>query len=182
MARGAADRLETAQSSGRPEPRSLFGHVLLQGAMCAAAVQDAPTVRDLLREAAGAASHLGEDRNDYYTAFGPTNVLIHEVAAMVELREWTTAVDAVQRIDRNRLASLPKERRANHLLDVARAYSLGGQRDDALSALLQADELAPREIRCRPIARELITDLMRRARSWPSLELERLAVSAGIPA
>jgi transcriptional regulator with XRE-family HTH domain len=92
------------------------------------------------------------------------------------------AIEAAGRIDPSRLMMLPKERRANHLLDVALAYSLGGKRDEALWSLLEADELAPREIRCRPVARDLIADLVRRARNRPSLELQRLAARAGVPA
>ncbi len=180
MARRAADRLSDGPESS--PTTSLYGHLLLQGAMCAATSGDASSVRELLNEAARVAVRLGADRNDCYTAFGPTNVLIHEVAAMVELREWGPATDAAARIDPARLGALPKERRANHLLDVARAHSLGGRRDEALAYLLEADALAPREIRCRPIAVDLIADLLRRARSRPSADLLRLAARAGIPA
>ena len=180
MARRAADITSVVQASGPIEARSMYGHLLLQGAMCAAAVGDAASVRDFLHESRQVAARLGGDRNDYYTAFGPTNVLIHEVAAMVELREWASAIEAAGRIDPSRLMMLPKERRANHLLDVALAYSLAGKRDEALWSLLEADELAPREIRCRPVARDLIADLGRRTRSRPSFELQRLAARAGV--
>jgi transcriptional regulator with XRE-family HTH domain len=181
VARGAADRLAAALPSGQPGAYSLYGHLLLQGAMCAAAAENASGVQHFLREAKDAAARLGSDRNDFYTAFGPTNVLIHEVAALVELREWAPAIDVAAQIDPTRFAALPRERRANHLLGVARAHSLGGERDEALCALLEAEGLAPSEVRCRPAAHDLVTDLVRRARNRPSLNLQRLAARAGVP-
>ena len=181
-AQRAADDLASGGDASRPEVRSLFGHTLLQGAMAAAAADDSAGARAFLTDARGTAASLGVDRNDYYTAFGPTNVTIHEVAAMVELREWTTALKAVSAMDAAQLARLPRERRANHLLEIARAYSLAGRRDQATDALLDADAVAPREIRCRPAAKDLIADLIRRSPAHPSPDLTRLAQRAGVTA
>lgn len=175
----AADRLATDGPVSHPV-RSVYGHILLQGAMAAAETDDAATVRHFLGEARATAESLGSDRNDYYTAFGPTNVVIHEVAAMVELHEWTTALQVATGLHTPILTFLPKERRANHLLEISRAYSLAGKRDNALWSLLEADEIAPKEIRCRPAARDLIADLVRRSRTRPSPDLVRLAQRAGV--
>ena len=99
-AQRAGDDLASGGDASRPEVRSLFGHTLLQGAMAAAAADDSAGARAFLTDARSTAASLGVDRNDYYTAFGPTNVTIHEVAAMVELREWTTALKAVSAMGR----------------------------------------------------------------------------------
>ncbi|MDQ1293563.1 MAG: hypothetical protein QG608_1444 [Actinomycetota bacterium] len=179
LARTAARTLIPSPASGSVGCRSVYGHILLQGAMSAAVDNNASAARELLDEAHQTAALLGQDRNDYYTAFGPTNVLIHQVAAMVQLREWSQALQAADRINEHHLRLLPKERRANHLLDVARAHSLAGHREESLSHLLHAERLAPREVRCRPIALDLITDLIRRSRN-PSPELRRLATRTGI--
>ncbi|MBI1759508.1 MAG: helix-turn-helix transcriptional regulator [Actinobacteria bacterium] len=181
--RATADHLRHhGKPATTPQARSLYGHLMLQGAMAAAAADDASSVAELLREAEHTAEMLGTDRNDFYTAFGPTNVTIHEVAALVELREWRPALAVTERLSRDRLAALPKERRANHLLDLARAHSLGGHRDEATWSLLEADALAPNEIRCRPVARDLVADLVRRSRTRPSFDLQRLAARVGVPA
>jgi transcriptional regulator with XRE-family HTH domain len=177
----AADRF-AAGGSASLSVRSVYGHLLLQGAMAAAEANDAATARHFLGEARTTAKALGGDRNDYYTAFGPTNVVIHEVAAMVELHEWTTALQVATGLHTPQLTFLPKERRANHLLEIARAYSLAGKRDHALWSLLEADEIAPKEVRCRPAARDLIADLVRRSRTRPSPDLTRLAQRAGVTA
>jgi hypothetical protein len=75
------------------------------------------------------------------------------------------AIETAAAMDPTALSVLPAERRANHFLDVGRAYSLSGQREEAVSALLEADELAPKGVRCRPLARDLIIDLWRRSRA-----------------
>ena len=179
MAQTAARALIPSPASGSAESRSVYGHILLQGTMSAALDNNAPAARELLDEAHQTAAILGQDRNDYYTAFGPTNVLIHQVAAMVQLREWSQAIQAAGRISEQHLRMLPRERRANHFLDVARAHSLAGHREESLSHLLHAERLAPREVRCRPIALDLITDLIRRSQR-PSPELRNLATRTGI--
>ena len=58
--------------------------------------------------------------------------------------------------------------------------SLAGHRDDAISTLLTADSLFPDEIRCRPIATDLIDGLRRSASGTRSRELEQLAARAGL--
>jgi hypothetical protein len=56
---------------------------------------------------------------------------------------------------------LPRERRASHLLDVTRGHLQAGQRDQAAATLLDADQLAPEEVRCRDLTQQIITDLVR---------------------
>ena len=64
----------TSAESVTPERLSVYGMLLLQGAMSAARIGDSSTVRDLLGGAAEAARALGGDANHYWTSFGPTNV------------------------------------------------------------------------------------------------------------
>ncbi len=177
-----AHRLQPALETDVPERLSLLGTLLLQGAVAASLGGNGSRTRGLLTEAQRISQRLGSDRNDFWTAFGPTNVLIHRVSALVELREYGLAIETAAAMDPTALSVLPAERRANHFLDVGRAYSLGGQRDEAVSALLEADELAPKEVRCRPLARDLIVDLWRRSRGAPSLDLRLLAERVGLAA
>jgi hypothetical protein len=80
------------------------------------------------------------------------------------------------------LAGLPKERHASHLVTLARAYSHAGRREEAVSAVLEADERASKEVRCRPLARKLVEDLVVRARGKPSYQLQQLAARVGVVA
>ncbi|WP_230688732.1 hypothetical protein [Micromonospora sp. WMMC415] len=56
---------------------------------------------------------------------------------------------------------LPAERRAAYLVDVARAYLQVGDLRGAARALVEADAVAPAEVRCRPLARTVIAEVAR---------------------
>lgn len=163
-----------------PERLSVYGTLLLHGALAAARLGDAATVRDLLHGAEVAAAELGADCNHYWTSFGPTNVRLHRVAAMVELGEGRAAVEAHESMDLIRFRSLLPERRAHHYLDIARGYAQVGDVDRASEMLLEGDRLAPAEIRCRPAAREVLSDVLRRARGAPLAPVAELAELMGV--
>ena len=76
-----------------PDRLSVYGMLLLQGAMAAARIGDSATVDDLLSGAEEAAALLGGDHNHYWTSFGPTNVELHRAAAAVELGDGGRAVE-----------------------------------------------------------------------------------------
>lgn len=175
-----AERLESDMET--TATRSVYGTMLLQAAIASARREDNRQTRDLIREAHEVADRVGPARNDYHTAFGPVNVGIHRVSALVELGEGGTAVEAAAVVPHQDLARLPRERRANHLVDVARGYSQWGKREQALTTLLDAEQLAPAEVRCRPMARATITDLVHRARGTRPPLLSELAARAGVPA
>jgi transcriptional regulator with XRE-family HTH domain len=175
-----ADRLEPHLAG--PAELSVFGTMLLQAAIAAARMGDNRTARDLVREAHVVAERVGTGRDEYHTAFGPVNVGIHRVSALVELGEGGAAVEAAALIPVPGLEGLRRERRANHLVDVARGYSQWGKGEEALARLLEAERFAPAEVRCRPMARATVTDLLRRSRSAPSGPLRRLAERAGVAA
>jgi transcriptional regulator with XRE-family HTH domain len=164
----------------RPEHLSVYGLVLLQGAMAAARIGDSASVRDLLSAAEEAARELGGDYNHYWTCFGPTNVQLHRAAAAVEMGEGRAAVDTHERIDPDAFATLLPERRAHHYLDLARAHAQVGDIEVASEMLLEGDRLAPSEIRCRPIAHEVLSDVLRRTRGTPSAAVTDLAENLGV--
>jgi len=164
-----------------PERLSVHGILLLEGAMSAARIGDSATVSDLLRCAERAAMDLGGDYNHYWTSFGPTNVHLHRAAAAVEMGEGRHAIEVHERqLDMACFTALPPERRAQHFLDLARAYALLGDVDNASEMLLEGDRLAPSEIRCRPIARELLSDVLRRTRGTPTQSVTELAEHMGV--
>jgi transcriptional regulator with XRE-family HTH domain len=160
--------------------RSVYGNLLLQGAMAAASNGNASAVRDLIREAEAVAAHVPNNANHHHLSFGLTNVAIHHVSALVSLGEGALAVEIASKIDGQALRSIRRERRANHLVDVARGYSQWGMRDEALGKLLEAEALAPKEVICRPMARNTIENLIGRTRNQPSRSLRALAERAGV--
>jgi transcriptional regulator with XRE-family HTH domain len=173
------DRLEPDSATASPEYLSLYGMLFLMGSAVAARSRKASVVRDLLQEGQAVGQRLGGDRNERWTAFGPTNVVLHRVAALVELDEGGAALEAADDIDTGGLALLPKERRANFRIDLARAHSQRGKTDDATDELWQAFELAPDEVRCRPHVHELVTTLHHQSPT-PSLKLRQLAAAVGL--
>ncbi|MFF0232830.1 hypothetical protein [Micromonospora sp. NPDC005254] len=73
---------------------------------------------------------------------------------------------------------MPAEYRGAYLLDVARAYLHTGDLRGAARALVDADSVAPAEVRWRPLARTLIADV---ARAQPApAGVARLATLVGL--
>jgi hypothetical protein len=139
----------------------VLGSLYLKTAVAAARQGDRSAAIDLLANADRAASQLDADRNDYWTAFGPTNVAAHTVSVAVELGEPGYALDQANRV---RLSRLPvSERRAHHLLDIATAHGQSQQDADAVEFVLAAEHLAPEEVHMRPATRALISDIVHRA-------------------
>ncbi|WP_432920987.1 helix-turn-helix domain-containing protein [Microbispora sp. CA-135349] len=180
MLTGLTNRLSA--ESHAEEQRAMYGHVLLQGAMAAASLGRHSVVRNLLGEARQAARFVDADRNHHWLAFGPANVTAHEVAALVVLGEGGLAAEAAMAADPDALARMRRERRAAFLVDVARGYSQWGRREDAVRRLLEAEQVASREVRCRPLAQTVIADLLRRTRGPAPADLAGLAARAGVRA
>ncbi|MBN3932957.1 helix-turn-helix transcriptional regulator [Streptomyces verrucosisporus] len=120
--------------------------------------QAVATTADRLGEAGEIAARQGEDGADF-TGFGPTNVRLHEVDTLLRLDDAWSAVEAAQRIDATALAGLGRERQARHLVTTARAAALTRRREDAVRDLLEAERLAPEEVR-RPSVTRLVGDLV----------------------
>jgi transcriptional regulator with XRE-family HTH domain len=158
---------------------SVYGSLLLQGAMAAAHRGDNASVRELLREAKVAATALGKDDNRYRTSFGPTNVELHRTAAAVELGEGKQAVTIHDALPPRRFGALMPERRAHALLDVARGYVLVGDMARAGDALLEGDRHAPAEIRSRPMGRDVMSAVLRGTKGAPPALVAELAERMG---
>jgi transcriptional regulator with XRE-family HTH domain len=180
----ATARLTPGLDDASPAFLSALGMLFLKGSIAAARTGQVALVRDLQEQAEEIALRLGDDRNEQWSAFGPTNVRLHRVSALADLREGGRVVEVAGSIDQGVLRALPRERRANHLLDVTRGYAQWGKRDEAVATLIDADQLAPEEVRCRRSVREIVTDLLRsypRGTS-PNPDLVRLASAIGVAA
>jgi hypothetical protein len=89
------------------------------------------------------------------------HVAVHTVSVAVELGDPAYALDQAKRVHLSRLP-VP-ERRAHHLLDVARAHEQCKQDSEAVELVLAAEQLAPEEVRLRPAARAMVSDILHRA-------------------
>ncbi|TCJ31250.1 XRE family transcriptional regulator [Nocardioides jejuensis] len=151
---------------------SVYGTALLAGAMASARAGDRETTRDFLNAASDAARRLGRDENKLWTAFGPTNVAIHRVSTAMELGDVPVALKLGPDLDTR---SVPIERRARHSLEVARALTTAGRRDEALATVLDAEYRAPEQVRYHFLTRYLVQTWMRSVKGKPSLDLAQLA-------
>ncbi len=161
LVRSAAERLAPHLRHAGAAFVSAYGMLLLKGSIAAARVHQAADVRDLQGEALNVAAKLGGDHDEHWSAFGTTNVLVHQVSALADMQAGGRVIEAAQTISKADLARLPKERRASHLLDVSRGYLQWGKREEAATTLLNADRFAPEEVRCHQTTHHLISDLIR---------------------
>lgn len=169
VARAAAEALSPHNHSAL----SIYGALLNTCAIAAARQEKVAAASDYLIEAAQAAEHIGEGHNDLFTAFGPTNVALHRLSVAVEIGDGGSAIEQAKAID---VGVLPPERQAHYSVDLAHAHIQEGKNDDALAILLEAEVLAPEEIRYHPTARALIASLLR---SRPIAVVQALAERAG---
>lgn len=182
LIKSAADRLEPQLRAAAPAFVSAYGMLLLKGSIAAARADQAADVRDFQNEALTVATQLGGDRNENWSAFGTTNVLVHRVSALADMHGGGRVIEAAAEIPAGDLMRLPCERRVSHLLDVTRGHLQAGQRDEAATTLLDAHQLAPEEVRCRPKTVLLITELVRSypRGTTPMVAVTRLARAVGV--
>ncbi|WP_026416985.1 helix-turn-helix domain-containing protein [Actinomadura oligospora] len=180
--RATAAELEPALADASSDLLSMVGMVWLAAEIAAARAGDADAARAMHDKAEAIARRLGQGYEDRSTAFGMANVGLHRVSALVRLGDGRAALAAARRIEPEVLCRLPRERKANHLLDLAEAHRRCGNLDNAVTALWEADKTAPQEVRRRPMTQELIAGL------WESQDqingtarLRQLAGNAGLP-
>src|SRR6266508_3783014 len=80
----------------------------------------------------------------------------------------------------------PQPRRIRHAIELARAYSAWNRVDDALSTLLDAEQMAPEQVQYHMLSRQLVLTWIRNQRGRPSQALidfaRRLNVLGPAPA
>nr|WP_042198347.1 helix-turn-helix domain-containing protein [Kibdelosporangium sp. MJ126-NF4]CEL23341.1 Putative transcriptional regulator [Kibdelosporangium sp. MJ126-NF4]CTQ94503.1 Putative transcriptional regulator [Kibdelosporangium sp. MJ126-NF4] len=154
----ASAALKGMVEQGVPEALSVYGALQLQHAVVAARTERPDEARHYLSCAQEVATRLGEDRNDYHTEFGPTNVALHEVAVAVDLGDAGEAIRRASSIDASRLSP---ERQGRLLIDVARAWTQRRNVERALAALEDAEQVSPEQVYNHRIVRTILGDLLR---------------------
>jgi transcriptional regulator with XRE-family HTH domain len=178
VATGTAAALQPkVTSDARPEVLSLFGASHLVLAVAAARDNKRSEAHDHLDTARKIAEQLGEDRDDYGTEFGPTNVAIHEISVAVELGDAGRAIELGQQVSPTNLSP---ERQARYHLDLAQAHAMRRQIGEALHALQEAERIAPEEARVHYVGRAVARDLVQLSGVRPRPELRDLAERFGV--
>jgi len=150
------------QQTSRPDDSlSVYGALVLRGAIAAARAEDRPGALRLLDEADDTAQRLGRDGNAHWTAFGPTNVLLHRVNVALVLGDAGTALDYAGRVQLDRVPVA--ERKASLFVDAAHALTQRGRYERAFEAIRTADGIAPEEVRSRRAVRTLLGDVAARS-------------------
>ncbi|MGW7786066.1 helix-turn-helix domain-containing protein [Streptomyces tricolor] len=185
FATSAARRLSGDLTGRGPLGLSTLGMLYLSAAL-AASSQERTTARvraagDYVDEAGEVAARQGGDLDEDYTMFGPTNVVLHRMDILLRFEDGWAALEAADGLDPEALAAMTRERQAGHRVSMARASLLTRRKDDAAKALLEAEELAPEEVRGRPDTINLVKDVVG-ATPNPEGELRALAERCGLRA
>lgn len=162
------------------EALSVRGALLLLAAILAARRGDGGDALKHVSMARRLAEQLAVDGNWLWTAFGPTNVAIHEVAVHVDLGDAGRAVRVGAMVDTDGMPEVLLGRRSQVHLDLARAAAQ--QRDDQLAVLhlLEGERVAAQAISRNAAARSLLVELLGRERQGATPGLRALAGRAEV--
>lgn len=158
-----------------PEHLSAFGSLLITGATAAGRGRKVGEANGLMQSATEVASRIGYDRDDYETAFGPSQVIMQTVDVHVVTENYTGALEAAKRMPRD--AGLPLASSARHLADRAYAHVRLGNEQKALDTLLTMERMAPDWVRYQTLPRLVVGELVdshnRRANTSTLFDLAR---------
>jgi transcriptional regulator with XRE-family HTH domain len=179
---GMADRMRPELEHRADELLSMYGMLYLAASIAAARQEDTDTALIMHEHADAAAQQLGPGYQTHHTQFGPVNVSLHRVAALVRLHEPGHALAHAATIEPGSISALPAERRSNHMLDLATAYTETGQYAAAAHSLMGAECVAPEGVRCRPMAHGLLRAMVRNTNGELGRSVQRMAERAGVTA
>ncbi|HEY2577833.1 MAG TPA: hypothetical protein VGI74_16120 [Streptosporangiaceae bacterium] len=179
VAAAAADDLPPARTSP-PKEIATFGALLLTAAVAAARTGDRAQAWEFLGHARAATAVSGGEHADLYAVFGPANLAVHGVQVATELGDGREALRRAEMADPARLPAVLLERRSTLLIDIARAQHMQRDSTGAGETLLEAERVAPLEVRYSSAARGLLGDLLSGGRVSGEMRAlaERLNVAA----
>lgn len=155
---------------------AVYGSLHMRAGVLAACAGLPQAAESHLAEACDAGRHV-PDAVYRGTAFGPSSVRIHEVAAAAEMGDSQTVLRKAAGWQPP--PTVPAERRSHYFIELARAQLWAGHRDDALASLHAARRIAPQHTRHNPRVHETAATLLRLQRH-PSDALLGFARWAGI--
>jgi len=146
-------------ASGNPrEALAIYGSLHMRAGVLAACAGLSEVSASHLAEARDIGRYL-PDAAYHGTAFGPSSVRIHELAAAAEMGDGKVVL-------RNAAGwqpplTVPAERRSHYFIELARAQLWAGCGDEALASLDAARRIAPQHTRNNPHVHETARTLMR---------------------
>lgn len=158
--------------------RAVYGCLHMKAVTVYGALADADAVATHLAEA-GDLAHGLPDRVVYETVFGPANVGLHGLGALVDLAEPGKAMRVAASIELP--DDMPAERRTYFHIDRARALLLSADPDGAVEALYKARAVAPVHFQNSSTVRGTIQAVAAQAYRPPA-GLRALARSVGVQA
>jgi transcriptional regulator with XRE-family HTH domain len=134
-----------------------YGMLRLSAALACAVQNDHRGAAEQAAEAARLAARHGEHPGAW-ELFGPANVGVWRTS----LAEAENALGYADHVEPRDLSS--HNRRAGLRLEKARAYAMLGKDSRAVQEMRQAEQLSPAQTRNNPFIRELVQDMLTRAR------------------
>jgi transcriptional regulator with XRE-family HTH domain len=169
----AAARVDPGSSRGA---LAVYGSLHMRAAVLAASAGVAGRAGPHLAEARDAARRV-PDGVYFGTAFGPSSVRIHDVAAAAEQGDAAGVLARAQGWRPS--VAVPAERRSHYFIELARAQLWTGESAAALASLHEARRIAPQHTQCNPEARKTLLTLVRLRRRAPD-DLLSFAAWAGL--
>ncbi|KAB7850345.1 helix-turn-helix transcriptional regulator [Streptomyces mobaraensis] len=163
VAEAALRDLDPLVSARRPDEAalSLHGALMLRCAIAAARGHQADSAWSWVQGALEVTARLPEGFYDLrrQTVFGRGTVAVHAAEVGVEVEAPEAGLTAVPEAG---VESVPsKERRTHYQIDRARAYRKMGKLPQAVAAMQKAAAAAPYYVYADPMARALVSDLVR---------------------
>lgn len=180
VAMRTAERLLPRSRADSPTVVSVCGALWLIAGVIAARRADRWEAARRLDQADELATLLGRDANLAWTGFGPTNVGIHRVSVAAELGDPAGALEAASTLDVDRLPVGLTSRRAQVHLDLAWANAQRRRDAEATLDLLAAERVAPEVIGYNVVAREIVREMLARAKGGRADALRALATRCGV--
>lgn len=178
-----ADGLRALDAAGVPlaadgsrDTLAIYGSLHMRAGVLAACAGLAEAGESHLSEALDVSRHT-PDAVYYGTAFGPSSVRIHQIAAAAEIGDSNAGLASANGWQPP--PAVPAERRSHYFIELARAQIWAGRRADALASLQAARRIAPQHTRYNPRVHEMALTLLRLERH-PSDSLLTFARWAGI--
>jgi hypothetical protein len=179
VAAAAGDNLPPGAASP-PAAVATFGALLLTAAVAAARMGEAAQAWEFLGHAKAAAVLIGHEHADLFAVFGPVNLAVHGVQVATDLGDGREALRRAEKVNVGQMPTVLLERRSTLLIDIARSQHIRRDHAAAGETLLEAEHVAPLEVRYNETARRLLGELL--AGSWASGELREMATRLRVAA
>ncbi|MFD0685530.1 helix-turn-helix domain-containing protein [Actinomadura fibrosa] len=155
--RQGLDALRPHMDNAGAELRAMWGALHVSAGYTAARSGQRGVAWGWWEEADRIARGLPADHYDPMTSFSRIIMGAHAVTFAVELRQGGEARKQARKVEQAAIPSQP--RRGRHLIEVARAWQLAGDRTEALGSLVTAYTVAPETIRWNGYARRMTTEM-----------------------